>query len=169
MDDEINYNELVETALMEVVKAALNHAGDFGLPGDQHFYITFKTHYPGVQIPSHLKERYEDDMTIVLQHQFSDLIVADDFFSVDLSFNQRQETLVIPYAALTAFADPSVQFGLQFNVDEGDVDQILTGGESKKETVEAGDIPEQPQSAAKPDEDAQKQGEVIALDAFRKK
>lgn len=172
MDDEINYNELVETALMEVVKTALNHAGDFGLPGDQHFYITFKTHYPGVQIPAHLKERYKDDMTIVLQHQFSSLVIGDDSFSVDLSFNQRLETLTIPYAALTAFADPSVQFGLQFSVDgedEGDGDgERFAGGvetdndlESATGDAETGDLPA--------DEGTQKQGEVIALDAFRKK
>ena len=163
MDDEINYNELVENALMEVVKAALNHACDFGLPGDQHFYVTFKTHYTGVKIPTHLTERYADEMTIVLQHQYWDLTVEDSYFSVGLSFNQKQETLVIPYAALTAFADPSVQFGLQFNTDIEDIDPLP----ELEEPVETDDLPSEHEENAEPKE--QKPAEVITLDAFRKK
>lgn len=157
MDDEISYNDMVEKALLEVVRESLRYVAKNGLPGDQHFYITFKTHYPGVDLPSHLAERYKDDMTIVLQHQFWDVIVEQDYFSVDLSFNHNRETLTIPFAALTAFADPSVQFGLQFT---------STLPDQERPAAEAA-TPD-PQEAKEEDEEP-KQGEVIALDAFRKK
>jgi hypothetical protein len=84
------------------------------LPGDHHFYITFKTGAPGVSIPTHLKERFPDEMTIVLQNKFWDLVVGPEGFSVGLSFNQLPAKLDIPYAAITAFVDPAVDFGLQF-------------------------------------------------------
>ncbi|MCR9213125.1 MAG: ClpXP protease specificity-enhancing factor SspB [Proteobacteria bacterium] len=158
MDDEINYNDMVEKALLEVVRESLRHVAKNGLPGDQHFYITFKTHFPGVDLPSHLAERYKDDMTIVLQHQFWDVIVEQDYFSVDLSFNHNRETLTIPFAALTAFADPSVQFGLQFTSTLPDQEDS-----SVTETEAA------PEEEATEDQQESKPGEVIALDAFRKK
>jgi len=156
MEDEINYNNMVEKALLEVVRESLRHIAKNGLPGDQHFYITFKTHHPGVKLPKHLAERYRDDMTIVLQHQFWDVIVEQDYFSVDLSFNHNRETLTIPFAALTAFADPSVQFGLQFT-------SVLP--DQKQETVET---PAEEEGTDEEEQDS-KPGEVIALDAFRKK
>jgi hypothetical protein len=158
MDDEINYNDMVEKALLEVVRESLRHVAKNGLPGDQHFYITFKTHFPGVDLPSHLAERYKDDMTIVLQHQFWDVVVEQDYFSVDLSFNHNRETLTIPFAALTAFADPSVQFGLQFTSTLPDQESP-----SVTETETA------PEEEAAEDQQETKPGEVIALDAFRKK
>ncbi len=157
MDDEINYNDMVEKALLEVVRESLRHVAKNGLPGDQHFYITFKTHYPGVDLPSHLAERYKDDMTIVLQHQFWDVVVEKDYFSVDLSFNHNRETLTIPFAALTAFADPSVQFGLQFTSTLPD------------QVSPASDAPAADQEEATEEAQDTKPGEVIALDAFRKK
>ncbi|MZR30157.1 SspB family protein [Sneathiella litorea] len=161
MNDEINYTKMVENALMDVVRNALRHAAEYGLPGDQHFYVTFKTGFPGVSVPAHLSERYKDEMTIVLQHQFWDIVVEPDYFTVDLSFNHKRETLKIPFDALTAFADPSVQFGLQFSA---------TDLESDLESQPESEDTEQKESLNDEEgETAEKQGEIIALDAFRKK
>ena len=115
-DSLIPYDDIVQEALRAVVARVLGQVVDAGgvLPGDHHFYITFKTGAPGVSIPSHLSERFPDEMTIVLQNKFWDLAVEDDFFSVGLSFNQMATTLVIPFSAITAFVDPAVDFGLQF-------------------------------------------------------
>ncbi|WP_334129529.1 SspB family protein [Sneathiella sp.] len=161
MNDEINYAKMVEKALMEVVRESLRHVAQNGLPGDQHFYVTFKTRYPGVVIPAHLAERYPDEMTIVLQHQFWNVVVEPDYFSVDLSFNHKRETLVIPFAALAAFADPSVQFGLQFSVTvpEPEVAPLEETAASSGDHDETGSPAPQGDKAA----------EVITLDAFRKK
>ena len=118
-DSLIPYDEIVQDALRAVVGRVLSQvAGTDSLPGEHHFYITFKTQAPGVDIPAHLVAKFPDEMTIVLQNRFWDLNVADDHFSVGLSFNQTPSTLVIPYAAITAFVDPSVDFGLQFHVSE---------------------------------------------------
>lgn len=115
-DSLIPYDEIVQEALRAVVGRVLGQieAGGGELPGNHHFYITFKTSAPGVSIPTHLKERFPDEMTIVLQNKFWDLAVGDDAFSVGLSFNQIPAKLDIPYAAITAFVDPAVDFGLQF-------------------------------------------------------
>lgn len=156
--DEINYTAMVEKALMEVVRDSLRHAASHGLPGAQHFYITFKTEFPGISIPAHLSERYKDEMTIVLQHQFWDVVVEQNYFSVDLSFNHKRETLTIPYAALTAFADPSMEFGLQFTSSITDAAQAPELEQAPADPSLAGDEPQE-----------EKQGEVITLDAFRKK
>jgi hypothetical protein len=121
-DSLIPYDEIVQEALRAVVGRVLGSIADGGghLPGGHHFYITFKTHASGVDIPQHLRERFPDEMTIVLQNRFWDLTVEDSYFSVGLSFNQIGSILTIPYAAITAFVDPSVDFGLQFHVDGGD-------------------------------------------------
>jgi len=115
-DSLIPYDEIVQEALRAVVGRVLGQVEASGgeLPGNHHFYITFKTNAPGVSIPTHLKERFPDEMTIVLQNKFWDLTVDDDIFSVGLSFNQLPAKLVIPFAAITAFVDPAVDFGLQF-------------------------------------------------------
>ncbi len=115
-DSLIPYDEIVQEALRAVVGRVLGQveANGGNLPGGHHFYITFKTGAPGVDIPSHLRERFPDEMTIVLQNKFWDLTVAPDHFSVGLSFNQLPSKLVIPFAAITAFVDPAVDFGLQF-------------------------------------------------------
>lgn len=120
-DSLIPYDEIVQEALRAVVGRVLGEVVVQGLPGDHHFYITFKTKAPDVDIPVHLIERFPDEMTIVLQHKFWDLKVEEDGFSVGLTFNQVPTTLFIPFAAITAFVDPSVDFGLQFHVaDDGD-------------------------------------------------
>lgn len=119
-DSLIPYDEIVQEALRAVVGRVLGEVVTTGLPGNHHFYITFKTKAPGVDIPTHLIERFPDEMTIVLQHKFWDLKSDEDGFSVGLTFNQIPTTLNIPYAAITAFHDPSVDFGLQFHVaDDG--------------------------------------------------
>ena len=115
-DSLIPYDEIVQEALRAVVGRVLGQIEAMGgeLPGNHHFYITFKTGAPGVNIPSHLRERFPDEMTIVLQNKFWDLAVAEASFSVGLSFNQVPTKLVIPFSAITAFVDPAVDFGLQF-------------------------------------------------------
>jgi hypothetical protein len=122
-DSLIPYDEIVQEALRAVVGRVLGEVQMTGgtLPGNHHFYITFKTAAPGVQIPSHLRERFPDEMTIVLQNKFWDLSVTDEGFSVGLSFNQMPSQLVIPFAAITAFVDPAVDFGLQFQATVGDL------------------------------------------------
>ena len=119
-DSLIPYDEIVQEALRAVVGRVLGQVAAMGseLPGAHHFYITFKTGAAGVDIPLHLKERFPDEMTIVIQNKFWDLMVLDDHFSVGLSFNQMPAKLVVPYAAITAFVDPAVDFGLQFQAAE---------------------------------------------------
>ena len=116
IDSLIPYDEIVQEALRAVVGRVLGQVEASGgnLPGNHHFYITFKTGAPGVQIPTHLKTRFPDEMTIVLQNKFWELRSTEEGFSVGLSFNQIPTTLVVPYAAITAFVDPAVDFGLQF-------------------------------------------------------
>jgi hypothetical protein len=115
-DSLIPYDEIVQEALRAVVGRVLGQIEAEGgtLPGNHHFYITFKTGAPGVSIPTHLKERFPDEMTIVLQNKFWELAVEPDSFSVGLSFNQIPAKLMIPFSAITAFVDPAVDFGLQF-------------------------------------------------------
>lgn len=165
-DDTLRYDRMVESALRNVVRQAVNEVQAKGLPGDHHFYITFMTDFPGVQIPSYLRERYPGEMTIVLQYQFSDLGVSDDKVLVTLSFNNVPEKLVIPLAAITIFADPSVNFALQFqplgdhlndDLDDDGPDGPVPpkGGKGKK--------------SSKDDGATEKTGEVVSLDQFRKK
>lgn len=122
-DSLIPYDEIVQEALRAVVGRVLGQivAAGGALPGDHHFYITFKTGVAGVDIPKHLTERFPDEMTIVLQNKFWDLTVGETSFSVGLSFNQVPTKLVIPFAAITAFVDPAVDFGLQFQAVVPDV------------------------------------------------
>ena len=119
-DSLIPYDEIVQEALRAVVGRVLGSvAENGGLPGDHHFYITFKTHAAGVDIPQRLIERFPDEMTIVLQHRFWDLKVDDERFSVGLSFNQVPAILTIPFSAITGFHDPAVNFELRFQAQEG--------------------------------------------------
>ena len=119
-DSLIPYDEIVQEALRAVVGRVLGSvAENGGLPGDHHFYITFKTQAAGVDIPQRLIERFPDEMTIVMQNRYWDLVVSDTGFSIGLSFNQVPSKLVIPYAAVTGFHDPSVNFELRFQAQEG--------------------------------------------------
>jgi hypothetical protein len=116
--DQIRYDLLVQEALKGVVRKILVDAGRDGLHGEHHFYISFRTEYPGVRLSNRLREKYPQEMTIVLQHQFWDLGVTEHAFEVGLSFSGVPERLLIPFDALTGFFDPSVQFGLKFEVQE---------------------------------------------------
>ena len=122
-DSLIPYDEIVQDALRAVVGRVLSQIEGYdSLPGEHHFYITFKTQAPGVDIPAHLIAKFPDEMTIVLQNRFWDLKVEQDHFSVGLSFNQTPSILTIPYASITAFVDPSVDFGLQFQVSDDEIE-----------------------------------------------
>jgi len=116
-NDRFRYDLRVQSALLGVVREVLVEVTKAGLPGDHHFFLTFQSRAPGVQISSRLTEQYPEEMTIVLQHQFWDLAVADHAFDVGLSFNGVPERLHVPFAALTGFYDPSVKFGLKFAPD----------------------------------------------------
>lgn len=135
-DSLIPYDAIVQEALRAVVGRVLGEIEAAGgeLPGNHHFYITFKTHAPGVSVPQSLRERFPDEMTIVLQNKFWDLKVGEDQFSVGLSFNQIPSTLVIPYAAITQFVDPAVDFGLQFQATVADLEPTPIGFSENDET-----------------------------------
>ena len=118
--DLIRYDLLVQDALKGVVRKVLvDAARDARLPGDHHFYISFRTDYPGVRVSQRLRDKYPHDMTIVLQHQFWDLAITEHAFEVGLSFSGIPERLLVPFDALTGFFDPSVQFGLKFEIQDG--------------------------------------------------
>src|SRR5262249_23379505 len=158
----LRYDRMVEQALRGVVRKALSEAAQRGLPGAHHFYITFHTDRPGVGIADWLHQQYPQEMTIILQHQFWDLAVEEDRFSITLSFGGRHERLTIPFSALTAFADPSVKFGLQFEASDDDLQAKAPAGKGTKQI-------ESPAAAASTSSGGRKGAEVVALDAFRKK
>ncbi|MBR2033761.1 MAG: hypothetical protein IKA03_03705 [Alphaproteobacteria bacterium] len=132
-DMEINYDKLVEKSLKNVVIEALKIAADEGLPGEHHFYITFKTSHPNARVSAHLLNQYPDDMTIVLQHQFANLMIGSTYFEVDLSFGGIPQTLRIPYDAITYFADPYAKFALSFSLSDEDfvANEIIENKEEK--------------------------------------
>lgn len=165
--ESLRYDKMVEDALRGVLREALVFTAENGLPGDHHFYITFKTRAPGVTVPKHSLAQYPDEMTIVLQHQFWGLEVGDDAFSVTLSFNRVNERLTIPFAAVTAFADPSAKFGLQFQTDGADDDETMA--ELAAEDGDLTEIEVMVESDEPSKADERPTGQVIALDAFRKK
>ena len=140
-DSLIPYDEIVQEALRAVVGRVLGSVEQSGgeLPGGHHFYITFKTAASGVDIPSALRERFPDEMTIVLQNKFWDLSVGEDGFSVGLSFNQIPSKLVIPFSAITAFVDPAVDFGLQFQAAIDDFEHASPSDEEAGPTSEDGE------------------------------
>jgi hypothetical protein len=152
----IPYDEIVQEALRDVVGRVLSTIEKGGvLPGGHHFYITFRTRLPGVEIPKHLAQRFPDEMTIVIQHRFWDLKVGTDYFTVGLSFGGVPATLRVPFAAVTDFVDPAVDFSLKFQAN---------GAEA--EGHEEPDEPENDGSAVKPAEDG---SNVVSVDFTRKK
>ena len=118
VQDLMQYEQLVEDSLRDVVRTVLTRTAKEGLLGEHHFFIGFKTIHPGVNIPDHLKAQYPEEMTIVIQHKYWGLEVHQDAFEITLSFNDQGQRLYIPFAALTSFMDPSVQFGLKFGQPE---------------------------------------------------
>jgi len=162
-DSLLPYDRWYEEASRHVVVQAIAHAAAEGLPGEHHFYISFRTDQSGVSIPNRLLKQYPHEMTIVLQHQFWDLKVdrVADTFSVGLSFGGVPATLTIPFAAVTAFADPHVQIGLRFNAQEGTQPAPAPEPEAKRDLVP---VPEPAPEAPPPAEP-----QVVSLDAFRKR
>jgi hypothetical protein len=156
-DSLLPYDMWTQDALRQVVVSAIDHAAREGLPGGHHFYVTFKTGYPGVQIPDRLRAQYPDEMTIVLQHQFHSLNMDMEhkILSVGLSFSGIPSTLVIPVAAVTAFADPEVRFGLNFAVEMPETIPL-----SELPAPEGDDVPARVQEGP---------AEVVSLDAFRRR
>ncbi len=169
-DDLMRYDLLAQNALKGVVREALRIAESSGLPGEHHFYIAFNTRHPGVSLSDKIAGRYPREMTIVIQHQYWNLRVYDDRFEVELSFDNVQERLMIPFDAVKGFLDPAVQFGLQFESvsterkpREVETPRAAKPTKSKPEAV--------PDPATKsPDSAAQAEAEkVVSLDHFRKK
>ena len=184
MNDRFHYDALVDDALRSVVRRVLRQVADKGLPGSHHFYISFRSTDPGVQLPDYLRAKYPEEMTIVLQHQYWDLIIHDDFFEVTVSFNKQQERIKVPFAALSAFVDPSVRFGLQFDrkdksgasAEKAEPPTPLPAPEKRPslgapagETADTDAKPDeadQAETEGKPEDPASK---IVKLDSFRKK
>jgi hypothetical protein len=197
--DHIRYDILAQDALRSVVRTVLIDAAAKGLPGEHHFYISFDTHAEGVRISPRMLSQYPEEMTVVLQHQFWDLVVTDTGFEVGVSFGGIPERLAVPFAAITGFFDPSVQFGLQFEeVNDGQQNQSAPANaqdkgprellkEAPKEapkdspkavpstrTSRVPAMPERAPPAAMPAPDPTPDkpdggGQVVRLDRFRKK
>lgn len=199
VQDLIRYDILAQDALRGVIRKVLMEVNKAGLPGNHHFFITFLTEAPGVRISSRLKEKYPEQMTIVLQHQYWDLVVTEQLFEVGLSFGEIAEKLVIPFSAIRGFYDPSVNFELEFDVSvalptgDNDTDnlEIVSELRPQDESIAADDTETAAKPAKKPakkadrsktaakddstetaetEEDAAKpSADVVSLDAFRKK
>ena len=183
--DHIRYDILTQDALRSVVRTVLEDAARNGLPGEHHFYIAFDTRSEGVKLSQRMRAQYPEEMTVVLQHQFWDLVVTDEQFEVGLSFGGVPERVVVPFAAIKSFVDPSVQFGVQFEtlvaVDEegrtkADTDeqsataQTTPTGVTTVSTPANPPVEEQPPADAKAEPAAQAGGaQVVSLDRFRKK
>lgn len=190
-DDQIRYDILAQEALRGVVKKVLAEVAKTGLPGEHHFFISFETRASGVRISQRLLDQYEDEMTIVMQNQFWDLKVSETGFEVGLSFDGVNEKLCVPYSAIKGFFDPSVQFGLQFEVtaDEENEEASITEIEAKTPAPLSSNDESKKGSAAKSkaggkgsgkgkqksdardkkDGDEESGEKVVSLDAFRKK
>jgi hypothetical protein len=185
--DLVRYDLLVQEALKSVVRRVLSDASREGLPGEHHFYISFRTDHPGAKVSQRLREKYPNEMTIVLQHQFDQLVVHDAGFEVGLSFSGFPERLRVPFDALTGFFDPSVQFGLKFEtndveeeaaLEEAEPDPVapkrsgvpaLKGSSPKLGARKDKDAPSDKPAAATAEEESGGSAEVVSLDAFRKK
>lgn len=166
-DDPFRYDTWVEDALRSVIRRTLDYAAENGLPGDHHFYITFRTDADGVEIPTYLKAEHPEELTIVLQHQFEELVINEDAMWVTLRFNGKPERLRIPFDTVISFADPSVNFGLQLKMT-GEVEGELEFDTSQVHNFEADDAFPAQDEGKTSGKKARQTGEVIALDSFRK-
>ncbi len=165
-DSLLPYDRWTEEALRLVVVRALGHAASAGLPGGHHFYITFRTDHPEVVVPERISTKYPEEMTIVLQHQFRNLVVdeAAGRFSVTLDFSGVPTPLTIPIDAITTFADPEVRFGLRFTVDEAE-----EAAEPSEAPSEAEPAPDAALGAATPSAATPGDAAIVSLDAFRRR
>ncbi len=157
MPKTINYGQLTNKAFRQLMADVLALVARDGLPGDHHFFITFDTTHPGVDMAASLKARYPGEMTIVLQDWFEDLAVMKDRFSVTLNFGNVPEPIVIPFEAISTFVDPSVEFGLRFNASEDDPDNSPPPAR-----------PPEPETPPEPESRPSEPGAVVSLDKFRK-
>ena len=159
MPRRIDYGKLMHRAMRGLIQEVLTGVAEEGLPGEHHFFITFDTTHPDVAIADWLRERYPDEMTIVIQHWFDALEVGEDGFSITLNFGDRPEPLVVPYDAIRTFVDPSVEFGLRFESQESEDDDGEDGDDDGAPMVE---------DAEEDDGDGRGEAEVVSLDRFRK-
>ena len=180
----LNYELLVEDALRSVVRSSLRIVEKVGLPGETHFYISFLTNYTGVEIDDHLRVKHPETMTIVLQHQFADLVVGETEFAVTLFFGGKASPMIIPFEAVTSFNDPSVGFGLQFGMaddDDHDDDDSADHGSNAGPDISQkdgdfngdNDHSDKSQSGDQPprnsDNGSGNSADVVSLDTFRKR
>ena len=168
----LNYELLVENALRSVVRSSLRIVENIGLPGETHFYISFITSYDGVELDDSLRAKHPEQMTIVIQHQYADLQVSDDHFSITLFFSGKPSPMIIPFQAVTSFNDPSVGFGLQFGMlDNDDDDDVLSVNDASN--VAAAKIRDEDNTRKHDGKDAEPDDEkiakVVSLDTFRKR
>ena len=157
MASTIDYGNLMHRAMRGLIQQVLTDVQKDGLPGQHHFFITFDTMHPDVEIADWLSDRYPGEMTVVIQHWFENLDVTNEGFTITLNFGDNPETLYIPYDAIKTFVDPSVEFGLRFETQEEDADGTDVAEAPMDEMVEPDD-----------DNDAPKEAEVVSLDQFRK-
>ena len=168
----LNYEMLVEDALRSVVRSSLRIVENIGLPGETHFYISFITSYDGVELDESLLAKHPEQMTIVIQHQYADLLVSDDYFSITLFFSGKPSPMIIPFQAVTSFNDPSIGFGLQFGMlDNDDDDDVLSVNDASNgaaaETLDDDTTSKHDGKDAEPDDE--KIAKVVSLDTFRKR
>lgn len=167
MATDINYGQKMHRAMRSLISDVLTEVSIDGLPGEHHFFITYDTRHPDVEMADWLFERYPEEITIVIQHWFDNLIVGDDGFKITLNFGDNPEPLVVPFDAIQTFVDPSVEFGLRFETSEEDADDVVELSQIE-ELLKPDD--EDAQAEAPEKEVARKEGdaEVVSLDSFRK-
>ncbi|SEK96906.1 SspB family protein [Pacificibacter marinus] len=170
MAKSIDYGNLMHNAMRGLIRQVLENVRKDGLPGDHHFFITFDTMHPDVELADWLSDRYPEEMTVVIQHWFDNLEVNEDSFSITLNFGDSPEPLFIPYDAIRTFVDPSVEFGLRFETQESDEDDDDDTEISDSAKITDADVSEfEPAKPSKTDvKKAPKEAEIVSLDQFRK-
>ena len=159
MTDTLDYGSLMHRAMRGLIFDVLEQVRDHGLPGNHHFFITFDTTHPDVQLADWLKDRYPAEMTVVIQHWFDNLVVREDGFSITLNFGDQPEPIHIPFDAIQTFVDPSVEFGLRF--ENQDMDEIEEDAEADETELSA-------DTTETSDEEPRQEAEVVSLDQFRR-
>ena len=189
-EDLIRYDVLTQEALRDVIRKVLLEVASSGLPGEHHFFITFRTDHPSVRLSARMRERYPEEMTIVIQHSFWDLKITDTYFEIDLSFDDVLERLRVPFSSLKGFFDPHVKFGVQFDAEyleaaNGDVEVVLEGSDDSGEVENLPQVAQsrdmakstknsKSKSKKKKDGEQNEQettegAEIVSLDQFRNK
>jgi len=154
MAEQIDYGQLMHRAMRGLIRQVLRQVAEHGLPGDHHFFITIGTRLPGVQMAAWLRDRYPEEMTIVIQHWYENLVVDEDGFAITLNFGNSPEPMYIPFDAISTFVDPSVEFGLRFETQVGEEDDEEDEGDAEESEGEEARAP--------------REAEIVSLDKFRK-